>query len=354
MNSVRVAVIGWLLVVTATAASAASGHWVPQKAGTTSTLHGLSIVNTKVVWASGTGGTFVRTTDGGATWRAGTVPGGEALDFRDVHGVDANTAYLLSIGSGSDSRIYKTVDGGKTWQAQYTERNPKAFLDCMSFWTARQGIVIGDAVDGAFELLRTSDGGAHWTALRSATIPPAATGEGSPASGTCIATYVERRAGTSKRHAWFVTETASRVFHTGDFGATWTASEAPLVTGKNRGVFSIAVVDENRLSIVGGDYDHPELTNPNSAFSGDGGRTWRGSGRRPAGYRWCVATVPGTPGPTAFAAGPTGMDYSTDGGKNWQQMNDVEANTIAFVDADHGWAVGRNGLILKFGGAVSH
>jgi hypothetical protein len=73
---------------------------------------------------------------------------------------------------------------------------------------------------------------------------------------------------------------------------------------------------------------------------------------RPAGYRWCVAIVPETPGPTAFAVGPTGMDYSIDGGKNWDRMNEVSANTVAFADAHHGWAIGRDGLILKFEGAV--
>ena len=72
----------------------ATGNWTPQKSNTTASLHGLSVVNASVVWASGTGGTFVRTTDGGETWRAGTVSGGDKLDFRDVYAVDAKTAYL--------------------------------------------------------------------------------------------------------------------------------------------------------------------------------------------------------------------------------------------------------------------
>jgi hypothetical protein len=33
-------------------------------------------------------------------------------------------------------------------------------------------------------------------------------------------------------------------------------------------------------------------------------------------------------------------------------MNEVDANTIAFRDAHHGWAVGPKGLILKFEGTV--
>jgi len=150
-----------------------------------------------------------------------------------------------------------------------------------------------------------------------------------------------------------VTENASRVFHAADTAMTGTASEAPLVTGLNKGVFSISVPDAHHLVVVVGDYDHPEMVKRNSAYSDDGGRTWKESGHGPAGYRWCVAIVPGTPGPTALAVGPTGMDYSIDGGKNWDRMNEMRANTIAFADAHHGWAVGgQKGLILKFEGAV--
>jgi len=61
----------------------------PQTSGTTNRLQAVSPVNQNVVWASGVGGTFVLTTDGGETWRAGQVPGAETLEFRDVEGVSA-------------------------------------------------------------------------------------------------------------------------------------------------------------------------------------------------------------------------------------------------------------------------
>jgi photosystem II stability/assembly factor-like uncharacterized protein len=333
--------------------SPALAQWHSQNSNTNASLHGLGIVNVNTVWACGTGGTFIRTTDGGETWKAGTVPGGEKLDFRDVYAVDARTAYLMSIGNGNQSRIYKTTDAGKTWSLQYTEQNPKAFLDSMSFWDANHGLVVGDAVDGKAELLITADGGAHWTPLQSNTIPPAKAGEGSPASGTSIATYVEKNGEMQNLHAWFVTENASRVFHTADLGKTWTVSETPLLTGLNHGVFSIAVVDAERLAIVGGDYDHPQLDKSNAAYSDDGGKTWKESAPHPAGYRWCVTLVPGTSGPAAFAVGPTGIDYSIDRGKSWEHMSDQPSYMIAFADAHHGWAVGTKGLILKFEGTVA-
>ena len=110
----------------------------------------MSPVNKRVVWASGRGGTFAVTTDGGATWRAGVVPGAESLQFRDVEGVSDKVAYLLSIGNGTDSRIYKTTDGGSTWSQQFQNQDPNAFFDCFAFWTPKRGFAQSDSVNGQF------------------------------------------------------------------------------------------------------------------------------------------------------------------------------------------------------------
>ena len=65
------------------------------------------------MWASGSGGTWLVTIDGGVTWRAAKVAGAEALDFRGIRAIDARTVYLMSAGSGDKSRIYKTTDAGE-------------------------------------------------------------------------------------------------------------------------------------------------------------------------------------------------------------------------------------------------
>ena len=71
----------------------------PQVSGTTNRLQAVSPVNDQVVWASGTGGTYARTTDGGATWVSAQVPGAELLQFRDVEGVSAEVLDELGLGS---------------------------------------------------------------------------------------------------------------------------------------------------------------------------------------------------------------------------------------------------------------
>ena len=124
----------------------------PQNSGTTNGLIAVWPVNPRVVWASGRAGTFTVTTDGGQTWRAGVVPGAEALQFRDVQAFSASVAYLMSIGSGdpTDFRIYKTTDGGATWTIQFENQNPSAFYDGFAFWTPHRGIAHSDSVNGVF------------------------------------------------------------------------------------------------------------------------------------------------------------------------------------------------------------
>ena len=88
-----------LVALVASATPAQIVH-VDQPSGTKELLIAVSPVNDRVVWVSGQHGTWLRTTDGGAHWQVGHVPGADTLQFRDVHAVDANTAYLLSIGNG--------------------------------------------------------------------------------------------------------------------------------------------------------------------------------------------------------------------------------------------------------------
>ena len=94
-------------------------QWATQSSGTEARLRGLSAVSGQVAWASGTGGTVLRSVDAGRTWVRRPVPDADGLDFRDIEAIDEKTAYLLSIGEGEKSRISKTTDGGATWATSF-------------------------------------------------------------------------------------------------------------------------------------------------------------------------------------------------------------------------------------------
>ena len=157
-------------------ASVTNASWLKQDVKTDASFRGLDVVNEKVIWASGTGGTVVRTIDGGKNWKVITVKGAEKLDFRDIEAFDENTAYILSIGNGDSSRIYKTTDGGKRWKLQFKNIDEKAFFDSIAFWDEKHGIAQSDPVDGKYVFYATNDG-ETWNNLSTENMPPAKEGE---------------------------------------------------------------------------------------------------------------------------------------------------------------------------------
>ncbi|QDV36384.1 WD40/YVTN/BNR-like repeat-containing protein [Tautonia plasticadhaerens] len=331
------------LLVVALYPVAAEAQWVSQDSGTTARLRGLSVVDGRVAWASGAGGTVLRTVDGGETWEHRIVPDAADLDFRDIEVFDDATALLLSIGEGDLSRIYRTTDGGETWTLRHVNTDDDGFLDALAFWDDRHGIAMGEPVGGRFVILTTDDGGETWDRIDPQGMPEALPGEGAfAASGTCLVVHGDR-------HAWFGTS-GGRVFRSDDRGRTWAAHETPIRSDSPAsGVFSLAFRDAEHGVAVGGDYERPDLGGRNVAVTSDGGRTWETpEGPGPAGYRSAVAFIPGTEGPTLVAVGPTGTDWSRDGGETWERLGDEGFHAVDFAGEDAGWAVGENGRITRF------
>ena len=317
-----------------------------QASGADSVLFiGISPVDANVVWISGTNGTFGRTVDGGAAWQTGVVPGADSLQFRDVHAVDDETAYVLSIGNGEQSRIYKTTDAGQSWTLQFTNPEPSGFFDCMDFWDADHGIAFSDSFEGAFFLITTDDGGATWTRVPPERLPPASEGEGSfAASGTCLVAHGDST-------AWVGTGAgaSARVLKTTDRGRTWTVAETPIVDGTpTSGIASLAFRDAVHGAVFGGQIDKPDEHADNVAVTSDGGATWMLAGRPQfSGAVYGSAYVPGAPSPTLVAVGPNGVDYSVDNGMTWTSLDTLSHWSVAFASAQAGWAIGPEGRITK-------
>jgi photosystem II stability/assembly factor-like uncharacterized protein len=315
----------------------AAQSWTPQSSGTSVSLRGVSAVSQSVVWASGGSGTFLRTLDGGATWKAAKVPGASDLDFRAIRAFHENTAFLLSIGAGEKSRIYKTADGGVSWNLLYTNPDPKGFFDAIAFWDASHGIILGDPVDGRFVILTTSDGGATWTKRKT---PPAQGQEGAfAASNSCLTVR-------GSREVWFGTggPNGARVFHSPDGGDTWTVSKTPIRNDSAAaGIFALAFSDSRHGIAVGGDYNKPPETTGTIAITSDGGKTWS-AGAPLHGFRSDVKYF--ADGKIWIATGTSGSDISMDDGKTWKQFDTGNYNALA-VSGSAGWAAGPKGAIAR-------
>ncbi|KAF3059995.1 putative oxidoreductase protein [Daldinia childiae] len=317
--------------------------WKRFSTGSDARFRGLAPVSDKIAWVSGTSGTVLRSTDGGNTW-ASVGPelseADSALEFRDVEAWSADKAVILSIGEGNSSRIYVTDDGGVTWAQSFTNQEPTAFYDCIAFESAKRGMAMSDPVDGKIRLIETHDGGASWDIVDSDGMVPALEGEsGFAASGTCLATTAGR---------WYVASggvNPGRIFRSND-GHHWGVSDASITGGEGSGVFSVQFRDAKRGIAVGGNYSAPTGAINNAAWSKDGGVTWIPSKSFPSGYRSGSSWVPGRYN-VALAVGPTGSDYTLDGGMNWHIFDNSSLDSVECVKGGTCWASGEKGAVAR-------
>jgi photosystem II stability/assembly factor-like uncharacterized protein len=322
--------------------------WIAQQSGTSANLRGLSGVSDGVAWASGSDGTFVRTTDGGATWQAGTVPGATERELRDVEAFDAGTALLLT--AGEPAKIFKTTDGGQTWVEKYSNDTPGVFFNSMAFWDSEAAVAFSDPVEGSFLIIRTTNGGETWEAVPPENLPSPLPGEaGFAASGTMVAVQGET-------NAWMGTGGGTaRVLRSTDRGRNWATAATPMRSGiASTGIFSLTFVDALQGIAVGGDYRDPESREANAALTVDGGRTWTPvQPNPPLGFRSCVAYVPGTKGRTLVSVGTSGSDVSFNGGKSWTALGEEGFHVVAFSPSgETAWAAGSDGRIAKLNKAL--
>ena len=324
--------------------AALAQSWQAVPSGTAAELRGLSVVSDKVAWASGAKGTVLRTVDG-QQWQAMQVPDADKIDFRDIQAFDAKTAIVMGAGPGAASRIYRTVDGGATWKLVTTNQVLDGFWDAMAFWDKDNGILFGDPVKGSFQVYTTADGGLTWQEVAARGIEAMPNEGAFAASGTCLTV-------AGSNDAWIATggSASARVFHSSDRGKTWRASSTPIPAGAPaRGVFSVAFLNSKEGFAAGGDYKETRMAGINGAYTADGGASWTPVEVAPAGYMSVV--VPETGAPRAFvAAGLAGSGYSTNGGRNWVELDRTPMNTVGFASPTQGWAVGPKGLLMKYTG----
>ncbi|MGA7560760.1 MAG: hypothetical protein WCC78_04660 [Terriglobales bacterium] len=332
-----------ILIVIVLASSDHAPWWQVQTSGIDTNLRGVSVSDEPdgkyeyVVWASGSNGVVLRSTNEGSTWQQLHVPGGGNLDFRDIKAFDEDTAYVMSSGDGDKSRVYKTTDGGRTWRLQYSDKRAGFFLDSLACDSKTHCLALSDPVDGKFLVLSTDDG-EHWKELPRDKMPPALPTEGAfAASGTSLA--------ICQQDIYFATGgPAARAFHSADRGRSWTATETAMASGNaSSGIFSVACHGRNVVA-VGGDYKEPASATKVAAYSNDSGANWRLAEQQPGGYRSAVIFLSDN---DLAAVGPNGTDITQDVGVHWTHTDALNLNAASFA-ANQAWAVGSKGTIARF------
>ncbi|MBK7883598.1 MAG: oxidoreductase, partial [Chitinophagaceae bacterium] len=274
--------------------------------GTKTSIRGLSVVNDKIVWVSGSNGMVGKSMDGGATWKWLTVKGFEQTDFRDIEAFDAVTAVIMGI--AEPAYILKTVDGGESWKVVFENKDKGMFLDAMEFWNEQSGIVLGDPINNKVFIARTFDGGNTWKSIPEQYKPAADSGE------ACFASSGTNVRALNKQEAVFISGGLKSNLFLRD-----KKIHLPIVQGtETTGANSIAVKNKNVFVVVGGDFMTKDSTAKNCFITKDAGKSWVAPITAPHGYRSCVEYINKT---NWVCTGLNGVDYSTDDGVNWKWIS---------------------------------
>lgn len=321
---------------------------------------GIAVLSDQQVWLSGSKGTVVKTNDGGAHWDTLSPKGYEKYDFRDIHVFSEKEIVVMASGRGG--LVLKTKNGGKTWKEVFKDTSSRVFLDGMDF-EGKMGKIVGDPVKDSkynsienrtsqpeFIVLTSYDKGDLWEIEKFI---------------SCNYCYPSdnRYLPLDENEALFAASGTSVIFKKSRLkiitGGSYETryldgiyySKPPVVAllpvknGPASGAYSMAISNELIIA-VGGNYTRPNSSDSCSAYSGDGGITWKLSDKQPAGYRSCVAIHPLKN--IAVCTGTNGSDFSTNNGQTWEKitLENTGFNACMFSE-NFIWFAGNKGAWKK-------
>lgn len=311
--------------------------FVPLVENIPSSFRGVASYGKNTVWVSGSKGTVGYSDDKGKSWHWVNPTGYEKIDFRDIAVI--NKKEVLIMGVGSPAVVLKTKDSGKTWVKVYTDNRPEIFLDDLTF-DGKTGYILGDPIEGSFQLLKSTDKGDNWKDVSTEFILFADSGEAAfAASGSSMKQWKDRvYIGTGGKYSSFfdLNPKALRV----------DKYDCPIVSGKaSTGIFAIDFITPNTGIAVGGDYLSDKDTYNNILLTNDAGKNWFKPNTPTLGYRSDVLYISEK---IVLATGTTGTDISYDGGMNWKNISQKSFNSLSkSSDSKIIYLTGSNGDIYQ-------
>ena len=319
-------------------------------------LHAVQMISLQVTYACGDNGTFLQTSDGGATWNSHSNLLTIKAPFNSLSFIDRQYGMVC----GDSGYVLKTTDGGSSWKKLNTASQNKFNSIVLIDTNIALMVTMGGGI------LKTTNGGTSWFSIAiegnyalysiNKLRPDFLTISGY--GGTLLKSVdsgkswhrIQLPYGNTFFSSHFFNDSTGTIIgdfglilHTTDGGSTWikqflvdsalTTAALNVVDGKDPNVFAIAG-------------DHGTLL-----YTSGGGRTWLQSD---------IGTADDVKGLsffdklTATAVGRNGIIvHTTDGGVTWtyqpsKRITDI-SHSIAFPKGDTslGIAVGDNGTILR-------
>ena len=319
-QKIILAFIGGAVIAAAIAAHPQSGWTSSHVSSGGKDLNAVFFVDSKHGWVAGDDGFLAYTDDGGASWIERRLGVDHAIN--DISFVNKDNGVALAGGS-----IFETSDGGHSWREAY-KFAPSEFesatpeLYSLRFNGKKRGWVVGSAsrndeiVNSILAITR--DGGVTWQVLHA------------PTNQELIhIDFVDEKRG------WIV-GAAGAILHTEDAGETWTKQNSET----DATLYHVDFRNDKEGWTVG--------EKGTILRTDDGGRTWR-KVESPA--RGTLLSVQFVNADEGWIVGRGGVILrSGNRGQTWiEQESGTKQNLYAlFIDKKNGWAVGSNGLIVKY------
>lgn len=249
-------------------------------------------------------------------------PASMLFNATDVYFLDADHGWIC----GQLGTMIRTTDGGATWEAV---RVDDLDIRGVSFFDEDNGWVCGN--DG--KIYRSSDGGSTWERQIFTGNPPM--------DDLFAVEFVSPERGYLLGY--------SGVFVTRDGGIGWENNWLAVVP--YRGAWSMSIVDDRTGFLLGSHYTEtdPEILHR----SGDGGITWHSVPGSNASVLRGIGTIAFVTGETGYAGGAAVMK-TEDGGHTWTTLIDPAAvRAFFFFDETEGYAVGRTSILHTVDGGAT-
>ncbi len=296
--------------------------WTVQPAGTSDTLYTVKAVDNNVVWAAGSSGGVLRTTNGGATWDSvGRGAIGTATLF-SIDAVDANTALVASY-SGTAGTIYRTTNGGAIWTNVFSQTG--GIIAGIRMKSSTEGYAVGIPVAGKWTVIKTTNGGSSWTHIPN---EPPQVGDESATFGIDL-TGNTLSFGTDN----------GKIYRSTDLGTTWNSD-------------SISGNSINALHFNSSSTGLASFGNGSTDRSTNGGVSWDSGGTAGSNVVNCISGL----NSEYWAIIGNNISYTKDTGKTWTLATPgfhglIPLQAVSFTSAAsavNGWAVGQSGIILHY------
>jgi len=305
-------------------------YWIQNASPTTKYLRSVFFTDSLNGWVSGDSGLIIHTTNKGLSWTEQHT--GLVREIKSLCFINGSTGFALSwefnpVPPGFyGTRILSTTNGGNNWE-NYLYPDTNLFLNTIYFRDAVNGYMAGS--EG--KIYYTTNAGKSW--------------QRTSIDSSLIFNLPVERIKFADNLTGFATggafDIAGMIWKSTNGGLNWRSE----IVGPEP-VKDLYIFDSENVFCVGGDFEY----GPSSVVSSNAGVNWTYTEFGIIGIANSVDFRTDEEGWISLGIVDTFL-LSTDYGLKWQMVPSPGGALIydlQFVDNRNGWAVGNNGVILRY------